>query len=238
MAILPEVKVKTAKVSQKSGQAIVELAIFGSLIIVVFGSFLSYIQRANDQQYVQMEAFRRALERSETYKVGSANPGASVQFTLIQTRRHVDTSGSFNKRTAQTMSASSNVFWAVPESGESSKSLTVYRVNEDQKEELQADNQTFSTDSPTFASNTIFSETNTKQESSSGIRNQRTSDLQDTVTTTIPYTTTNSTSNATLASGTWWAPTQGVYYEGGQYKYSMAAVGTKVKRTKQWDTKF
>ena len=46
------------------GQAVAELAIFGSLILLVFSIILMYGQRLETQQQVKMEAFRKALQKA------------------------------------------------------------------------------------------------------------------------------------------------------------------------------
>ena len=49
----------------KRGQAAVEMAIFGVIVLMVFGTLLSYLQKLNDQQYIQMETFRQSLAKWE-----------------------------------------------------------------------------------------------------------------------------------------------------------------------------
>lgn len=54
--------------------------------------------------------------------------------TLIENRRHADLSGDYKKGSAQTLSASSNVFWAVPPLTEGAEvpNLIAYRINQDE----------------------------------------------------------------------------------------------------------
>ena len=134
----------------RKGQAIIELGIFGTIILFVVGMLISYIQRQNDQQYVQMEAFRGALQKACQGPVGleqtftedsfrNTNPlellypgkGAAVQYTVLENRRYVDVSPEFVKKSPQVASASSNVYWAVPFVGKASESLTAIKINED-----------------------------------------------------------------------------------------------------------
>ena len=243
--------------SNKKGQAVVEMALFGSLILLIFATLLSYMQRLNDQQYVQMEAFRRALEKGNTFQgETSEGAGASVQFSLIENRRHSDISGGFRKGSAQTLSASSNVFWAVPKAGKPTESLIAYRVNEDEKvanfrefiPEEKSEEWSFRTEDLTFNSGLSFDEATTKAETPQEITNTATSQLQDTITTTIPYTIRqkekdedyNPDNDVIISSGIFWEPKQGVYRDAndGQYKYSEQAVGTVVGRAKTWTTPF
>ena len=203
-----------------------EMAVFGSLILLVFAVLVSYIQRYNDQQYVQMEAFRRALEKAETYSTGSGennNPGASVQFTLMNNRRYADPEGSYGKGSAQSVSASSSVYWAVPYVGKTAASQVWYKVNDD---ELTIDENT-TIDKIVTTSTVNFNETIAKSETPSAIVNHDISRLQDTITTT-----------AVASNGTGFSITQGLYVDGGQYHYSQGAVGQRVEREKTWTTPF
>ncbi|MDD4953395.1 MAG: hypothetical protein PHG40_00625 [Candidatus Omnitrophica bacterium] len=187
----------------KKAQAVVELAIFGSIILVVFGILLSYVQRLNDQQYVQMEAFRRALE-----KACNTTAGASVQYTLITDRHHADLNGGLGKGSPTTVSASTNVFWAVPKAAEDAKanSLIIFRINEDEKSRsydefvpVEHDGNvkegdpaeiewSFRTEEMISSSDAKFDETVRKQESPSGITNTRVSKLSESKKYKIPYT--------------------------------------------------
>lgn len=241
--------------SNKKGQAVVEMAMFGSLILLIFASLLSYLQRFNDQQYAQMEAFRRALQQGNDHKPVSGGRGASVQLSLIQNRRHSDISGGFRKGSAQILSASANVFWATPEVGEETESLIAYRVNEDERvanyrEYILEDKDkkwSFRTEDLSFNSALSFDETTTKTETAQEITNAATSQLQDTITTTIPYTIRekektddyNPDNDPIVEEGIFWEPEQGVYIDtDGQYKYSLGAKGTVAERDKLWTTPF
>jgi len=244
--------------SNKKGQAVVEMALFGSLVLLIFATLLSYMQRFNDQQYVQMEAFRRALAKGNTFQgETSEGAGASVQLSLIENRRHSDISGGFRKGSAQTLSASSNVFWAVPKVGKQAESLIAYRVNEDEKvanyrdfvPEEKSGEWSFRTEDIIFNSGLSFDEKVSKQENPQEFTNKNISQLQDTITTTIPYTIRENDGdddpdNDPIAPGgeekIFFAPVQGVYRDAtdGQYKYSQEAVGTVVERTKKWTTPF
>jgi hypothetical protein len=235
----------------KKAQAVVELAIFGSIILFVFGVLLSFMQRFNDQQYVQMEAFRRALEKGCTYSgETSEGAGASVQYTLITDRRHVDLSGGFRKGSPTTLSASSNVFWAVPKVGAQSESLIAYRINEDERTRNYSDlipadagdDQSFVMEPTLSASRSSFRETVTKEESGQAITNSRESSLSEEKAIIIPYTIRpkdDYDDNHIIRQGTFWegqgtvlsgygsawdgqeALVQRLYRDNsGQYKYS------------------
>jgi len=249
----------------KKGQAVVEMAMFGSLVLLIFATLLSYLQRSNDQQYVQMEAFRRALQKGCTYQSTDGDgAGASVQLTLLENRRHAELSGGFRKGSAQSLSASSSVFWAIPkvEEDAEAQNLIVYRINEDEqtwnyrdfvpKEHDSTDDEgderqrywSFEVEDLGTSSNLTFNEQVGKQESAQAITNTKSSRLQDAITTTLPYTVKEKDKDdkdyeSIIREGTLWAPQQGVYRDtDGQYKYSQAAVGTVVERSRTWRTEF
>ncbi|MBU1998272.1 MAG: hypothetical protein ABIG46_00715 [Candidatus Omnitrophota bacterium] len=125
---------KTKK--QNQGQAILELSIFGSLIIFILGILLSFMQQMNDQQYTRMEAFRRALYQACTNNLGGTGAGSSVQYVLMQNRRHADSSNNFRKGSPQTFSASSSVSWAVPEISQEGEAARLTVVNVDGEERV------------------------------------------------------------------------------------------------------
>lgn len=205
--------------NNKRGQAILEMAIFGSIILFLFGVLLSYMQRQNDQQYVQMETFRRALLK------GCTN-NSSAQLTNLENRRYADISGSFKKGSPNTLSSSSSVFWAVPEAGGQPTNNVVLRVNEEEKE---LENPETSIENIDFSTDTAFSEAYIKQETPSAIATTRQSTLQDTITTTF----------VDKDGNTIWQVNQGVYRDAdGQYKYKADRVGTEVERSKTWETGF
>jgi uncharacterized protein (UPF0333 family) len=215
--------------ANKKAQALLELAIFGSLILLFFGILLSYMQRQNDQQYLQMEAFRRALQISNT---GGATPadktagGAAAQLTVLENRRHVDLGNYFMKGSPQSLSASSNVFWAVPSVGADAERRVHVKVNDDYSPDLSAGEGVEDIDT---ASTSSFSEVISKQETPESITNIKSSVLKDTVTTTLLDKDKNKL----------WEVTQGVYRDSdGQYKYSKDKVDTEVKREQSWQTEF
>lgn len=242
--------------SGQRAQAVAELAIFGGLVLFIFGTVLSYIQRSNDQQYVQMEAFRRALKKACSFQgEDSEGAGASVQMTLMQNRRHADLSGDFRKGSPQSFSASSNVFWAVPKSGSQPENLIAYRVNQD---ELVIDkakydtfvtdsDQSFGFDSPTSETNSTFNESTIKAEDTQGITNTRSSRLSETITTHLPYKVTkddgddNPDNDPVQKQGEFVFEQKLYRGSNGQYRYSNSSVipdGYVVERNSTWQTPF
>lgn len=271
------------------GQTIIELAVFGSIILIILGVLISYIQRQNDQQYAQMKAFRFALHKAAQGPVGfegnifEADPeslldlilpgkGAAVQYTVLENRRYADLSSEFRKGSPSSVSASSSVFWAIPFVGNSADSLTVIKVNEDSPivvnnngplgifgtilEQLGLDDSiSLSMETGEIETNTdtLFDEAIRKQEGQSTITNTRQSNLTDTVNTKIKYKVKMGfpeffedmgdigeilDTAITVNEGTLAELNQGAYVEDGQYKYSSAALGTRVERARQWETDF
>lgn len=254
---------------KKSGQAVAEMAIFGSLIIFLFGTLLAYVQRANDQQYAQMAAFRRALEKSNTHLGNDTDgAGASVQYTLVENRRQSDFSGNFRKGSGQSLSASSNVFWAVPKVQTEPENLIVYRINEDEevikyrefipKEHDSTDEQgnprqkywVLEPGQLTTESASVFTEDSTRSEDNTGIINNKSSDLQETIRTTVPFTIKELDKDdksyeqpVTGRSVPEVDFTQRLYLDeaDGQYKYSSSPQipeDNTVTRTSKWKTDF
>ncbi|MFQ5680494.1 MAG: hypothetical protein ACE5GG_00340 [Candidatus Omnitrophota bacterium] len=67
---MPVIHLKFHISQLKKGQALVELALFGSLLLIIIGALFSYTQNIYEQQRTDIIAFRSALERArsrETY---------------------------------------------------------------------------------------------------------------------------------------------------------------------------
>lgn len=200
--------------ANKKGQGVLELSLFSVIILIVLGSILGFIQQMNDQQYVQMEAFRRALQKGggsmNTLFQGGA--GAAVNMTVVQHRRNIDLSF-FKKGQLSPVSASSSILWSIPEvGGARPQNLVVYRINEDEPIIPQAVGSfTSMLELPTIdlpilgeqsvtvgvadiktlidpGNPTIYSERTNKQEDINQIINRKTSTLKDTIRTTFGYT--------------------------------------------------
>lgn len=230
---------KSIRYNNKKGQAVLELGLFAAIILLILGVLLSNMQRLNDQQYVQMESFRRALAKAHTYETASApdNRGAAVQMMLLQNRRHVDLSGNFRKGNEQSLSGSSSVFWAVPfqgEGGRPTESALVLRVNEDQHEIDNLPQEFKGVEDIDTKGSSSFTETTTKEEHPDGIINSNKSTLKDTITTTFVSKAKEGEEGKKI-----WEVTQGVYRDAdGQYKYSESHVDTEVERGQTWKTGF
>lgn len=183
------------RLSNCRGQGVLELALFGAIFLVVAGVLISYVQRLNDQQYVKMEVFRRALQKANTYQGKKAeSPGASVQMVQVEHRRHADVSGGqFGKGMTQYATSDAHVFWAIPtegaydstnfsSDGAKSKDLPVAKINDDEKEISPLPNE--------FYVNTKmqleYAEAKVKSESPGMIANSRQSQRKENIYTTVP----------------------------------------------------
>ncbi len=140
--------------NQKKSQAILEIGILGSIILLVTFQLVSYVQRSNDQQYLTMKTFRDSLDKAHFgscvviqdvsadpivqswpcsdpapsgYK-GPYSKGGSVTLNEIEHRRQA--SGDFSRKGQRTVfSSGSNIYWGVPfidyEIGEEEIDVTV-----------------------------------------------------------------------------------------------------------------
>lgn len=105
-------------------QAILEMAIFGSIILMMTSTLLSYTQRMNNQQYLSHEAFRLALEKAR-------DNNASVSYTIFENKRNTSIFSPLKGDKGQ-LSASAVVYWGVPELGYTAVKETWYKFNEDE----------------------------------------------------------------------------------------------------------
>jgi hypothetical protein len=242
------------QIADKKGQAIVEIAVFGSLILFIFGALLSYVQQFNNQQHIQMENFRMSLERACNYKV-STGAGASVQTVSLENRRQSDLSSGFKKGSEQAFSASSSVLWSIPKVGTSGESVMYYKINEDTTEidyrnfisAAEEGKYELRPEQMETNSGTAFSEKLEKTEDLKNITTARNSSLSENITTTVPYTIRAKDSDddddndVIIRKGTLASETQHLYRDekDGQYKYSSdVPAGTVVKRGREWTTGF
>lgn len=112
------------KANSKKAQAVLEMGILGSLILIVFSLLISYIQQLNDKQYLLMESFRTALKKAH-------DENAVVSYTSLEDRRHVNIDSPL-EGSRQSNSASSYVYWAVPSVGDTPESQVYYALNQEE----------------------------------------------------------------------------------------------------------
>ena len=166
----------------KNGQAVVELAIFGSLILTGFAVLLSYSQTFTEQQALQQQAFRMALRKAYS-------ENGFVSYNIIKHHRAPNIFSNFRQSNRESISAGSSLMWSKGES----KSFSYYQVNEDvvtistHKEsqggkDFDVPDEVWNVQSN---ANTEYSGEETKQEDRAKITTGRKANLQDTVTTTL-----------------------------------------------------
>jgi len=95
---------KTRIIHSSKGQAAVELAVFGFLIVVAFSILVLYGQQLALQQQLKMDAFRRAMKMAY-YK------NSSVSYTVKKDTRFIDIVGGFGKGQATAVGGSAMVMW-------------------------------------------------------------------------------------------------------------------------------
>ncbi|MFH1519360.1 MAG: hypothetical protein ABIE75_02175 [Candidatus Omnitrophota bacterium] len=116
----------------RKAQAVLEIGILGSLILIAFSLLISYIQRLNDEQYTLMGNFRQALKKAH-------DENAIVNYTTLEDRRHIDINTPLaGQRT--NLSASNYVHWSVPYVGDQQIRSFYYNIN-DEEISLSEDDQ-------------------------------------------------------------------------------------------------
>ena len=218
--------------NNKKAQAAVELAIFGSLILLAFSVVLMYGQRLDTQQHVKMEAFRRALQKAY-------ERNGSVSYTLKKEGRSFNLFGGFGQGQPSTESATASVMWQKgmpgPQGNKEGESYAYYRINEQEIGDKgdgtglprypRPQKDINGHDTTVWVTPSIWTEDNLRSEVYSsgvekkespqgGIINTRVSDLQDTIQTTLHLRVDTSKADATDPKN---PPLPSYYYEGQTY---------------------
>lgn len=90
----------------KRAQAMMEMAILGTVVLMAFGALVTYIAKLNGDQYQLMQAFRKALKHSH-------DDNKIVAYGTWDDRRQADVSRPIvGKKT--TSSGAGYVMWAIP----------------------------------------------------------------------------------------------------------------------------
>lgn len=92
-----------------SGQAVTELALFGSVLLFTIGVFVSYGMRANYQQSLQMRVFRQAEEMAKG--AASSNGPMSATYMSLQDKPMPDVSQPLTMTQTQPFQAGASVTW-------------------------------------------------------------------------------------------------------------------------------
>lgn len=192
-------KNKAHNIIGKKGQAAVELAIFGSLILVAFSVLLMYGQRLESQQQVKMEAFRKALQKAYQHN-------GSVNYTFKKEARSFNLFGGFGQGQPSTVSSTASVLWQKgmpgpqidPRDEDKQESYSYYAINDNEikfdnypklQRNLMGKDVTVWVPASVYSEDQIRTETFTaavrKQENAQQIVNVKSSDLSDTIDTTL-----------------------------------------------------
>ena len=230
------------KMNYSRGQAMVEFAILGSIVLVILGMLLSYLQRMDDQQYGQMESFRRALQKSNTYQGDeSEGAGASVQLTMIEHRRQAALGTGFGKGSLSSTNSSANVFWAIPKVGAQPENQVIFRINDNEYKPEDDPKDFKGSDDIKSTVTSDFDETSRKIETPAQISNTRKSNLTETIEMTL-MDKDNKPIELLDEKGepvTGGVIKQGAYRDStGQYRFNSGKVGNEIVREREWITKF
>lgn len=87
----------------RSGQALAELAVFGSIFLMILGAVISYGLKYNYQQEAQMQAYRRAL------KIASDQNRASGSYMIMADKHIPDPADSFAVGSPTSIAAGASV---------------------------------------------------------------------------------------------------------------------------------
>lgn len=207
------------------GQAATELAIFGSLIIICFASLLSYSQSFTENQALQQQSFRMALQKAY-------DDNGFVSYHISKNPRSVNPSANFKAGSRSGVSASSSVLWSKGEA----VSRSYYQINED-----MVDIPSFKKDGVDTPASVWDVQTNAvsnytgaegKQEDASGVHTTRRAALSDTVTTILKLNY-QTAKDGPFINATDVVITQGLGPDG---RYSQDAANTTVIKERTWET--
>jgi|GEM_PF-4891372 len=91
----------------KKAQALIELAFFGSILLLCLSMLLRYGMQANYQQNIQMQAFRKAM-KAAYYKSG---PAANISLTMVKDKSIPDPQDPWGFGERFPMGAGASVAW-------------------------------------------------------------------------------------------------------------------------------
>lgn len=113
-----------SKIRSRKAQAVLEIGLLGSLILIIFSLLIGYIQQLNDNQFLLMKNFRAALKKAH-------DENAVVSYTSLEDRRHVNINAPL-EGSRKNISASNYVYWAVPYVGNAPDSKAYYNINDEE----------------------------------------------------------------------------------------------------------
>jgi hypothetical protein len=247
----------------KKGQAILELAIFGTIILFVFNMILAYGQRLDSKQRLKKEAFRKALQWAY-YK------NSAITYTKKQDTRITELFSGYGLGQPAATLATATVMWQKGQPGkqdsDDEQGFSYYELN-DKVIELPRTRKTVignsgeETEITTPASiwkeetvkNTEYTSKIEKKEGNflgqenQGIKNTRQADLEETITTNLyvrfdkqKYDARDSPNEQPLPDYDYYsAPettVQGAYLRDNRIAYNEANVGTTIHKQRTWQT--
>jgi hypothetical protein len=109
----------------RKAQAVLELAILGSLIIAAFAILISYSEKYNREQSYMQQTFRATLKKAKELN-------NSVSWAAMDLRRMPNVTSPMEIGQLQQFSSSSSILWTdgkKPATGESSKAKSYYQFN-------------------------------------------------------------------------------------------------------------
>jgi hypothetical protein len=183
------------KIHNSKAQAVAEMAILGSLLLIAFSALLVYGQRFELQQKIKMEAFRNAL--STAYAKNSA-----ISYTLKRDLRLANLFSGLGEGQESSLSASCSVMWQKGSPGsqgsETEQSFAYYQINDNtfelERKEKEVISKTGAKQKIWGAvgvwkeenkKRTEYNSTLAKKENAQRIENTQTAKLQETIENTL-----------------------------------------------------
>ena len=167
----------TRGVLSLTGQAVTEMAIFGSVIFLCFGVLLSYAHNFTEQQALQQQSFRMALQHYED--------NGFISYNIIKHYNMPNLGGAFRQGERGSVSAGNSVSWYIGEP----ESRSFYQINEDLEEIARHEKDDVDTPDEVWnietESRTEYSANELKQEENEKITTTRSSSNKDDVTTRL-----------------------------------------------------
>ena len=189
------------RMNKKGDVAVLELAAFGTLIIMVVGVLVGYIQKVDARQAVKMQAFRAALERANPLQGPmTESPGASVRYFAVENTEGIkvqnlggDGIGRFaDGQTQRPENSVASVSWAVRpaaayEAGDpggvfTPRDATYVNVNGEEEAVAQLDNE-FTIDTNTASA---YSGSSNRQENPGSLTTTNTAQKKSEVANSFP----------------------------------------------------
>lgn len=130
-----EIKVAQSEESSIKGQALTELAVFGSILLFCLAVLVQYGLQANYQQQLQMEAFRRAQKMA----FERSGPNSAASLVLIKDKPFPDPRDQFGFAERNTVAAGEGVVWDTDQSAQYVKKFPANPLSAAEKAELEAD---------------------------------------------------------------------------------------------------